>query len=401
MSFQRLTSSVLFLACCFTPLAHAQDAYGPPPWGTQAGTVEFGLYGGAFFPSSKHELFDSKRTPATYQRLAHVAPEFGLRLGYFPLRVLGSDRDPALHVGIGAKAYLAYFFALRLDVRDTFTSGRGDGKITQHWEALLGLSFVLGRSAPPQPPPPPPLLPADSDGDGVIDTHDQCPQVAGVPPLGCPPDSDNDSILDPDDRCPHEAGVASTDPAKHGCPPPPPDVDQDGVSDASDACPTVAGDGPTGCPLDTDGDGIPNRDDRCPDQPETKNGLEDSDGCPDELSAAVKAFTGVIAGIAFDSGKATVSASSFATLDRAAKVLNDNPSLRVEISGHTDNTGSLGLNLTLSADRAAAVKAYLVGKGVAAERIETRGAGPNEPVADNATKSGRSKNRRIEFKLLQ
>jgi OOP family OmpA-OmpF porin len=82
-------------------------------------------------------------------------------------------------------------------------------------------------------------------------------------------------------------------------------------------------------------------------------------------------------------------------------VLNDNPTLRVEISGHTDNTGSLGLNLTLSADRAAAVKAYLVGKGVAAERIETRGAGPNEPVADNATKSGRSKNRRIEFKLLQ
>jgi OOP family OmpA-OmpF porin len=103
----------------------------------------------------------------------------------------------------------------------------------------------------------------------------------------------------------------------------------------------------------------------------------------------------------FESGKAKIRPESFATLDAAAKVLAEYQALRVEISGHTDSTGTPERNLVVSKERADAVSLYLQGRGVAADRIVTRGAGPNEPVADNATKVGRAQNRRIEFKLIQ
>jgi outer membrane protein OmpA-like peptidoglycan-associated protein len=301
-----------------------------------------------------------------------------------------------LHAGVVLKAFISKDVALRLDVRDNFAPGAGKGETAQHWEALVGLSIVNGRAEPPP-------APADTDGDGITDDRDKCPSEAGVEPDGCPappPDSDGDGILDADDKCPNESGPANTDPAKNGCPPPP-DSDGDGVADADDKCPGVVGDGPDGCLQDTDGDGVLNRDDKCVAEPETKNGFEDADGCPDELPEAVKKYTGAIPGIAFDANKATIRPTSFPTLDEAAKVLVEYPSLRVQISGHTDTSGKAERNVQLSGERAEAVKTYLVGKGVTADRIETRGAGPNEPVGDNKTAAGRAANRRIEFKLLQ
>ncbi|MEY4580027.1 MAG: hypothetical protein RL701_4730 [Pseudomonadota bacterium] len=428
-----------------------------PPWATSAGSLELGIFWGAFFPNRLHELYDDSSSTVRYGRLERFSPDLGLRFAYFPLSllgleveaallptqvkrtnqnvnvyavrghillqaptktivpfaavgggllavssgstVLGSDLDGAVHFGIGAKGYVTRDLALRLDLRDNLTQGFGAKKLVQHFEAVIGVSLVLWRPASAI------KAPLDSDHDGIIDAHDRCPHVPGVPPHGCPPpppDRDGDGIIDAEDACPDVPGVADPDPLKNGCPVPvaPPDSDGDGVPDPSDRCPTVPGDGPDGCPLDSDGDGILNRDDKCPDQPETVNSFEDADGCPDELPQAVKKFTGTIAGIAFDTNKATIRSSSFVVLDEAAKVLVSYPSLRVEISGHTDTSGGKELNLKLSHDRADSVKAYLVGKGVATTRIETRGAGPNEPVADNATPDGRSKNRRVEFKLL-
>lgn len=426
-----------------------------PPWGTAPMSFELGVYWGAFIPSKDHELYDASDTDVRYQRLEYVTPELGLRLAWFPhpvfgieaegglmpsqtrrtdqfvnlwtarghvilqaptktivpfilggggligisskKDVLGDDFDGALHFGAGVKAYVSKNLALRLDGRGSVMQGYGADTRSLHWEGLLGASVVLGR---PEPPPPPP----DSDGDGVIDEDDQCPQVAGVAPLGCPPpppDEDGDGVPDPDDRCPGVAGVVSDDPEKNGCPPPPPDGDGDGVPDADDKCPTVIGDGPDGCLMDSDGDRIPNRDDKCPEQAETRNGYEDEDGCPDELPDQVKRFTGAIKGIIFESGKAVIRPESFSTLNEAAKVLAEYQAVRVEITGHTDSTGSLERNMAVSKERAEAVKLYLVGRGIAADRIETRGAGPNEPVADNKTKTGRALNRRIEFKLIQ
>ena len=141
-------------------------------------------------------------------------------------------------------------------------------------------------------------------------------------------------------------------------------------------------------------------DDRCPKDAETKNNFEDQDGCPDEVPEVVKKFTGVIKGINFDSGKAKIRSSSFPLLDDAVGVLKQYPTLRLRVSGHTDNKGKKAKNQKLSEDRAAAVKEYLVSKGIESTRVETRGVGPDEPIADNKTNAGRTQNRRIEFELL-
>jgi OOP family OmpA-OmpF porin len=114
----------------------------------------------------------------------------------------------------------------------------------------------------------------------------------------------------------------------------------------------------------------------------------------------VKAFSGTIEGIFFELNKATIRPQSRAVLDRAVEVLGEFPSIRMEISGHSDSTGTREHNLDLSARRAEAVKQHLVEHGIAPERLRTRGAGPDEPRADNAIAEGRQKNRRIEFKVL-
>ena len=81
-------------------------------------------------------------------------------------------------------------------------------------------------------------------------------------------------------------------------------------------------------------------------------------------------------------------------------MLRKHESVRVEVSGHTDDRGKPEHNLELSRRRAESVKQYLVEEGIDPARITTRGAGPSEPIADNGNKRGRAKNRRIEFKLL-
>lgn len=168
-----------------------------------------------------------------------------------------------------------------------------------------------------------------------------------------------------------------------------------------DQCPNEPATTPNGCPdPDADHDGLVGAADRCPREAETKNGYQDDDGCPDTLPEKVKKFSGVVAGIEFDTGQATIRATSRPTLDEAVAVLKEYPALRIAISGHTDNAGDRAKNLALSAARAESVKAYLVSQGVAASRVETHGAGPDAPVADNKDAAGRQKNRRIEFKLL-
>jgi outer membrane protein OmpA-like peptidoglycan-associated protein len=318
---------------------------------------------------------------------------------------LGDDSDPSLYFGIGAKYAITQYLSARLDLRDNVMQenreppGVEEGDLVQNFEVLLGLSFTLGRTGEEAPPPP-----RDSDGDGFMDPQDACPAQPGVAPNGCPApvaplDTDKDGIADAQDPCPTEAEDGAQPAPSDGCPNK--DADGDGVLLPDDKCPTEKGAPPDGCIHDKDADGILDEVDKCIDQPETKNGFQDADGCPDELPKEVAKFSGVIKGIQFDFGKATIRKESNKLLDEAVKVLQQYPDLRISISGHTDNVGDAQTNLDLSQARAAAVKEYFVGKGVDQSRIETRGAGMNEPVADNATDKGRQENRRIEFKLLQ
>jgi len=339
-----------------------------------------------------------------------LVPFVALGVGGMTLKshadTLGNDSDPEWHFGLGLKWAFNEYVSARFDFRDNLMqknkllAGVKSGDIVGNTEYLLGLSFTLGRSVPVPPP-------VDSDGDGFADPQDACPREPGVAPTGCPApppppvvvDTDKDGIPDASDPCPQEAEDGLQPNPTDGCPNK--DVDGDGINVPEDKCPQEKGIAPDGCPVrDKDGDGIPDAEDKCPDQPETKNGFEDADGCPDELPKAVAKFAGVIKGIEFDFGKATIRKSSNAALNEAVKVLTEYKDLHILITGYTDDVGERQTNLDLSEARANSVKAYLVGKGIDESRIETHGAGPDNPIADNKTDKGRQQNRRIEFKLV-
>jgi len=233
----------------------------------------------------------------------------------------------------------------------------------------------------------------------------------------------------------HNARLAIDKSPKDLCNPPPKpgDRDHDGLTDDIDKCPNEPEDkdgyqDDDGCPdLDNDGDGIPDKDDKCPNEAEDKDGFQDADGCPDPdndgdgIPDAVdqcpneygvppdgcpKKYNLVVVTekkielkqtVYFDFNKATIRPVSFALLDDVARAMKDNPTIAVEVQGHTDSVGDDNYNLKLSQRRAESVRTYLVRKGIDAARMVPKGYGENVPIADNRTKEGRDQNRRVEF----
>jgi outer membrane protein OmpA-like peptidoglycan-associated protein len=171
------------------------------------------------------------------------------------------------------------------------------------------------------------------------------------------------------------------------------DMDGDGVLDVNDFCPTIKGSATAnGCP-DKDGDGIYDFADKCP----NAAGLAADGGCPVVKQKEKEVMQKAMAGVQFDNGKATLIKTTTPILDEVAKVMLANPSYNLAVNGHTDNAGDPAKNLQLSEDRAKAVKAYLMGKGVAENRINAKGFGDTQPKASNATAKGKAANRRVEF----
>ena len=105
--------------------------------------------------------------------------------------------------------------------------------------------------------------------------------------------------------------------------------------------------------------------------------------------------------IYFDTNKAIIKKVSYPLLDEVAQAMRDRPTMEVSIEGHTDSQGKDARNLKLSRDRAASVKKFLVGRGIAAERMVTKGYGETVPIADNRTAAGRAENRRVEFLITR
>ena len=105
--------------------------------------------------------------------------------------------------------------------------------------------------------------------------------------------------------------------------------------------------------------------------------------------------------INFANGSTALTKVSKTELDKGVKVLTENPQLKLYVEGHTSSTGSAKLNDKLSLDRAFSVKSYLVGKGIAADRLTATGFGSSKPIADNKTKEGQKANRRVEFKVQE
>ncbi|MCK4695188.1 MAG: OmpA family protein, partial [Candidatus Cloacimonetes bacterium] len=150
---------------------------------------------------------------------------------------------------------------------------------------------------------------------------------------------------------------------------------------------------------DTDGDGILDGVDKCPLEPETFNGYQDEDGCPDKKPEIIfkKKAPIILEGVTFKVGSSELKDEAKLVLDKVVRTLKDYSEMHLEISGHTDNTGSRALNMKLSRRRAESVRRYLINQGIEGHRLRAIGLGPDHPVTSNKTKEGRSKNRRIEF----
>ncbi len=236
----------------------------------------------------------------------------------------------------------------------------------------------------------------DTDGDGLSDGDEVLKYHTD--PLKI--DTDGDGLTDGD-----EVNVYKTDPLKV-------DTDGDGLSDWDEVKtyktnpnnPDTDGDGLTDGdevkkyktdPLkaDTDGGGVD-------DGTEVKRGTNPLDPRDDFAAPPIKLERGkavVLAGVTFATGSANLTGESEGILLSAAVALTENPDVRVEIAGYTDNTGKASSNQKLSARRAEAVKAWLVAKGISASRMTTVGMGDRDPISTNRTAEGRAKNRRIEF----
>ena len=272
--------------------------------------------------------------------------------------------------------------------------------VQTHYQNALGLVIKFGGK--------------DTDGDGVYDKDDACPEVAGLKEFNGCPDADGDGIKDSDDACPNTAGLA----AMNGCP----DADGDGVADKDDMCPNAKGTKANkGCP-DSDGDGVVDKDDKCPSTagPAANNGcawpdtdgdgvLDKDDNCKNEVGPASnngcpevkKINADVFANnhILFNINKSTFKPGVTKQLDGMIGTMNEFPTSEFDINGHTDNTGTAAYNLMLSDKRANAVKDYLIKNGVKASRLNAKGHGETKPVDSNSTRSGRAKNRRVVVKV--
>ncbi|WP_445383722.1 OmpA family protein [Robiginitalea sp. IMCC43444] len=231
----------------------------------------------------------------------------------------------------------------------------------------------------------------DSDGDGIEDSKDSCPNQAGPAEMNGCPDSDGDGVADKDDACPNEAGL----PALAGCP----DADGDGVADKDDDCPSEAGPAANGgCPWpDTDGDGVLDKDDQCPDVA----GTVANNGCPEVTEEVQKQLNEYARTILFDTGKASLKTESVSVFVDIIKILNEYPNAKFTVEGHTDSVGSEKLNQQLSEKRANSVRDFLIKEGIASDRLSAVGYGESRPIASNNTRAGRTQNRRVEINLVK
>ena len=304
---------------------------------------------------------------------------------------------------------LAYWFSdnVGITAQSTYKHSFKD-YLTKHFQHSVGVAFKFGG--------------VDTDGDGIYDKHDLCPEVPGLEEFNGCPDTDGDGIEDSKDTCPELAGLAEY----NGCP----DTDGDGVSDNNDTCPNVAGlkalagcpdadadgladaqdacpneAGPVannGCPWkDTDGDGVLDKDDNCPNEA----GTVANNGCPEMIIITEDVQTKLIdysRTINFRLGKSDIKKSAYPTLKAITAILKEYPTSNFVVEGHTDSTGTnKNYNQLLSERRAQKVVDYLVENGVSSDRLTSVGFGENNPIESNMTASGRSANRRVEVKLAK
>ena len=314
-----------------------------------------------------------------------------------------SNSEGMLNVGVGFNTWFNENLGLSFQ---TGTKKGFSSEVKSHYQSSLGLVNKFGG--------------IDTDGDGVYDKYDSCPEVAGLIEFNGCPDADGDGIKDSDDACPNVAGLAAMNgcpdadgdgiadkddmcpnskgtKANKGCP----DADGDGVVDKDDKCPNVAGPSDnSGCPWpDTDGDGVLDKDDNCKDEA----GPASNKGCPEVLMTAsqIADLAEYSKGLEFAFDRAEVNKLTAEKLDKIYDLISSVKEVIFVIEGYTDSIGNAGYNQYLSERRAVSAKAYLVNKGFDANRLETLGFGEKNPLTSNNTRAGRKDNRRVDVKLTE
>ena len=389
-----------------------------------------------FFSGSLLENIPFGRASSVFLRLGYGTSRYDSDTCDRNVSVIGSGpcgSTPVVIGGLGVRVAITPTLMVRAEgavnhgtVHDGISGA--DTHLT-NFGGSLGLSLMLGSKAA-----------TDVDHDGVYDTKDRCantPRGVIVDVRGCPTDTDRDGVPDGPDRCPTTLAGTVVDTA--GCAR---DTDRDGVPDGIDRCPNSpsgASVDSTGCPVDSDKDGVFDGLDRCPDTPAGATvdqlgcpGDEDNDGVPDGLDRcprtpigqSVNAFgcppsagvppaggnepgraggTGggtVLRGVDFAIGSARLNPSSYPVLDSLARVLIANPSMSVEIGGHTDASGNAAANRNISRLRAEAVRNYLIAHKVPFTRLVAKGYGSSQPLTNDTSAAAQSANRRVEIKLL-
>lgn len=309
-----------------------------------------------------------------------------------------SEMDYGWTYGGGVRVYLQENLALTGDYRmtqiqtaleDVTLSVTGLTANETFWGYSFsgGISYFFGSK--------------DSDGDGVKDGDDACPDTPAdveVDARGCPVDSDGDGVADYQDNCPDTPAGARVN--SQGCPQ---DGDGDGVFDGLDRCPNTPSGAEVdenGCHIDSDGDGVPNGIDRCPDTP---RGTEvDRNGCPvPEPEPEPEPMTYTFHDVNFEFDSARLTKEGEARLSEIGSTLATIDDVAIAVEGHTDNIGDEAYNMTLSLRRAEAVRNFLVENfsQLTASQFTVQDFGETQPIADNDTAEGRRMNRRVEIKV--
>ncbi len=341
------------------------------------------------------QLKDGNRLTYGFAAAARVLPAVDLIAETYATYLL-SDSAAVLKPSNEAVAGLKVFVE-----KNSFFLLGGGARYTKGFEAA-NLRAFLGFVYEPSI--------GDRDGDGILDDVDQCPDEKEdfdgfEDEDGCPdPDNDKDGVPDYRDRCPNVPGPVEN----QGCPKPEGDRDGDGTPDSKDKCPDVPGPKSNfGCPLQGDGDRdhdlIPDSVDKCPDEPETYNGVNDADGCPDNGDVLVTGSGIVILKkIQFKTASAEILPASDTILDQVAFALKEHAEFAlIEVAGHADERSTDQYNLNLTQKRVDAVVAALITRGAEKSRLRAKGYGEYCPEDAEHNEAAWEKNRRVEFKIVK
>ena len=354
----------------------------------------------------------------TFDDVKSVVPFAKAGVGYEKLSSENTDNKNGvfLDAGAGFKMFFTENIALKIEaIYMAKLASHNAGTADNNLVGMAGLTFAFGGEEKAAP------VDGDDDNDGVLNSVDECPATmsgVAVDAKGCKidGDDDNDGVLNSVDECPTTPAGTTVD-AK-GCTL---DDDNDGVANSMDKCPTTpagASVNAQGCELDDDNDGVVNSMDECPTTPagtevdakgcaldDDNDGVVNSmDKCPNTPANVKVDASGCMLAvnlhINFKNNSYEVDRQSDKNIQKFVDYLKVKTSYDAQIIGYTDSIGKASYNKMLSKKRADAVKAIIVRKGIAANRISTIGMGEANPVASNATKAGRAQNRRIEAKLI-